>query len=416
MWKDEERHEALFSLISQSLDSQDRLRPDADRAHIIESIRRLGELFLPRHLRSGAMQLNPLGQGGNVWSLEANADAHKNEQLLNLLQQSELKERVLEHVHSASKPIEEFSVFIKTTFMLGYDQKDLSVIIDTELLHTLIRFLKSLGIQRVQVGDGRNIYDEFYEHRSVAEVARYYGLNKADQDFELIDLTEEQAAHHYPFGMAQNTIAPSWRDADFRLVFGKLRTHPTDFSHLCVATLQGVGARLEAFLFAERQAHRDTALLMPLAEFPPHFALLEGYDHAADGLVGMLGCRNPPQPRRLYAGADALSVDIVATRHMGLPNPLQIEIFDEACRWFGDPTSAIQVKGEDTPLKRWRTPFQSPFSRLLSMISYPVYVLLSGRGAAFVPRMDPQAFPIKGKESLRLRLQRWFVRALIGLP
>lgn len=46
---------------------------------------------------------------------------------------------------------------------------------------------------------------------------------------------------------------------------------------------------LRGILFAERFADRETALLMPLADFPPDFALVDAFDAAADGLVGILG-------------------------------------------------------------------------------------------------------------------------------
>ena len=412
MWRDEERHRLLFELIGHSLSEEDKLKPEVVPKETIEAVRALGELFLPRHLRSAALLDNPLGSGGKVWSVQGEASADKRRVFDKLLHDAQLIEQLDQRAAALGKPREQLRVIIKTTFMMGYARQDPSVLIDRELLSALVEHLRNAGCTSIVVAEGRNIYDQFYEGRTVHEVARYFEL----EGFELVDLTEEQVPHHYPFGMAQNTIGASWKDADFRIVFSKLRTHPTDFSHLCVGGLQGVGARLEGFLFSERQAHRDTALLMPLLEFPPHFALLEGYDSAADGLVGILGCKRPPCPRRLYAGQDAISVDLVATRHMGLPDPLETELLGAACRWFGDPSPHIEVIGGDSLIPRFKSPYKSAFSRLLSMVSYPVYALLSGRGAAFVPSMDPAAFPVRGREPLLLRLQRWFVRRLIKLP
>ncbi len=67
---------------------------------------------------------------------------------------------------------------------------------------------------------------------------------------------------------------------------------------LAIGNLEGTGARCDEFFFAERQAHRDTALMMLLDAFPPHFSLLDGYDQAPDGLVGIMGCPRPKSPRR----------------------------------------------------------------------------------------------------------------------
>lgn len=81
--------------------------------------------------------------------------------------------------------------------------------------------------------------------------------------------------------------------------------------------------------------------MMLLDDFPPHFAILDGYESAADGLMGVMGCTRPPSPRRFYAGADALAVDLVAGRHLGLEHPNQSRILQTACQWFGERESMI---------------------------------------------------------------------------
>ena len=79
--------------------------------------------------------------------------------------------------------------------------------------------------------------------------------------------------------------------------------------------------------------------MMLLDAFPPDFALLDAYDSAADGLVGVMGCPRPKVPQRLYAAADALALDMVAARHMGVRDPRQSSILRAACHWFGDPAA-----------------------------------------------------------------------------
>jgi len=69
-------------------------------------------------------------------------------------------------------------------------------------------------------------------------------------------------------------------------------------------------------MFPERQAERETAIMMLLDEFPPHLALLDAYDSAADGLIGVMGCPRPKSPQRLTPAPDALALDIVAARHL----------------------------------------------------------------------------------------------------
>jgi hypothetical protein len=149
------------------------------------------------------------------------------------------------------------------------------------------------------VVEGRNIYDEFFENRSVGEVARYFGIGSGD--YRLVDGSAEQVPHSYYRGMAQYTISRTWSDADFRITFGKMRSHPIELAYLSTGNVEWMGARCDEFMFPERQAERPTAIMMLLDEFPPHYALLDAYDSAADGLIGVMGCPRPKSPKRLYA-------------------------------------------------------------------------------------------------------------------
>jgi len=304
-------------------------------------------------------------------------------------------------------------VAVKPTFMLGYHRRDRSMVTDPELLQELAVYLRRHGVAEVAVVECANIYDHFYARRSVAEVARYLGYDSPH--YRMVDSSAEQVPHDYFRGMAQYTVGRTWKEADLRLSFAKLRSHPVELVHLSVANVEWVGGRCDQFLFLDRQAHRETAVMMLLDEFPPHFALLEGYDLAADGLMGVMGCPDPPSPRRLYAGADALAVDGVAARHLGMRNARESTILRAAMHWFGQEDGPSQVVGPDQPVAGWRTPYHNELSTVLSFLAFPVYVLGSGRGALFVPEMDEEAFPPLHREGLLLRTARRAVRRLIGL-
>jgi len=298
--------------------------------------------------------------------------------------------------------------------MLGYHRDDRSNITDPELVEALALRLRALGIEDIAVADAGNLYDRFFDGRSVHEVARYFGFTSPA--YRIVELEAEQVPHAYSRGMAQSTIARSWRDAELRIVFSKAWSHPVDLAHLSIATIQGVGARFDEFLFAERFASRETALLMPLLDFPPHFALIDAFEHAADGLVGILGCRHPPAPRRLYAGPDVLAVDLLATRHLGGGEPLQSPLLRLACDWFGDPRDATRVIGPDEPIPGFRAPYETELHALMGLLSIPVWQFASGRGAAFLPDMDTRAFPPKSGHGQGpfWRLYRALMRALVG--
>src|SRR5436309_7755173 len=321
-----------------------------------------------------------------------------------MLDQAGLADRLAERAQALGKPIHEMRVAVKPTFIFGYHRKDRSPITDPALIEELAGFLRGLGCADVAVVETANIYDRFYSNRTVRDVAAYFGI--ASPHYRLVDLSEEQVAHVYARGMAQYTVGRTWKEADFRITFGKMRSHPTDMVYLTLGNVEWVGARCDEFLFAERQAQRETVLMMLLNDFPPHFALLDGYDTAADGLVGVMGCPRPPSPKRLYAGADALALDLVVARHLGLKDPRRSPQLQMACQWFGDPTGRIRLIGPDERVRGWHGPYSNELSALLCFFAYPAYSLGSGRGSLFVPDMDEAAFPPLRPPGAGLRLAR----------
>jgi uncharacterized protein (DUF362 family) len=411
VWEDEERHTRIFEIVADALDEQDRLLPGETVETLARKIAAVGEYFLPRSLRSAALPASdrPL----RVWIYQGTCAADKLPLLRRLLDEAQLPEQLAQRAQELGKSTRDLRIAIKASFMLGYHRKDPSTITDPTLLEALARYLQEQGCREIAVVEARNLYDRFYANRTVRQVAAYFGLDSPA--FRVVDLSEEQVPHAYERGLAQYTVGRTWKEADFRINFGKMRSHASEQVYLTVGTLDSLGARVEEFLFVERQAHRDTAIMMLLSDFPPHFVLLDAYDSAGDGLLGMMGCPQPPAPRRLYAGHDALALDMVAARHMGLRDPRASNVLRTACHWFGDPTPQTEVIGADLPLPRWRGPYANEWTALLSLLAYPVYQFASGRGALFVPEMDQEAFPPLVREGLGLRFGRRALQTLLGL-
>lgn len=409
MAEDEDRHARIFRIFADALDDEDRLLPGETADTLAEKIRAVGENFLERSRRAGASE-QPLGKGGAVVAAEGRDAGGKVALFRSVLDDAGLPAVLAARARAAGgRPP---AVAVKPTFMLGYHRDDPSVVTDPELLRELARYLREHGAGSVTVVESPNLYDRFFEHRTVPEVAAYFGVS--DPGYTVTDLSGEQVSHAYARGMGQYSVGRAWKEADLRITFGKLRSHPVEGAHLSIANLEGLGPRCDEFLFVERQAHRDAAVMTLASAFPPHFALLDGHDAAADGLVGVMGCRAPRAPRRLYAGEDALAVDLVAARHLGVDAIRESAILRAACHWFGDPTSRTEVRGVDAPVAGWRGPHSSDFWALLGFFAYPVFVVASGRGTLFVPAMDEAAFPARDSGAL-LRAGRWAMRALLGL-
>jgi uncharacterized protein (DUF362 family) len=410
---DEDRHARIFEILANALDERDQLVAGETEESLTRKIEDVGEYFLPRTLRKQTVENSKIGSGGRVFVLEGKSAEEKCGVFRSLLEESRLEEKLRQRAAALGKRPEDLRIVVKPSFMLGYARKDRSIITDAELLRELANFLRKHECGNAILVESANIYDQFFEHRSVSEVATYFGMQECG--LPVVDASSDQVAHAYFRGMAQNTISESWKDADFRISFGKMRSHPIEMAYLTIGNLEWMGGRCDEFLFVERQAHRETALMMLLDGFPPDFALLDAYDQASDGLVGVMGCPRPPAPRRVYGGEDALSVDLVAARHMGVREPEQTNILRAACHWFGDSRERIEVVGTNENLQGWRGPYETEFSTMLSFVAYPVYVFGSGRGSLFVPEMDERAFPPLQRVSFFQRVLRGALRRLLGL-
>ncbi len=410
---DEDRHAQIFEILANALDEKDQLVAGETEKSLTRKIEDVGEYFLPRTLRKQTVVNSKIGSGGRVFAFEGNTAEEKCNVFRRLLEESGLEEKLRQRATALGKRPADLRIVVKPSFMLGYSRKDRSIITDAELLRELASFLRERGCGNAVLVESANIYDQFFEHRTVAEVAAYFGLSECG--LPIVDASNDQVAHAYFRGMAQNTISRSWKEADFRISFGKMRSHPIEMAYLTIGNLEWMGGRCDEFLFVERQAHRETALMMLLDGFPPNFVLLDAYDEASDGLVGVMGCPRPPSPRRVYAGEDALSVDLVAARHMGVREPEQTNILRAACHWFGDPRDRTEVVGTNENLRGWRGPYETEFSTMLSFVAYPVYVFGSGRGSLFVPEMDEHAFPALRRVSFFQRVLRAALRRLLGL-
>jgi len=397
-WSDEERHRAVFEALANHLDSDD--RPIGDTAALVETLVGAHPMFVPREHRAAEWADHPVGSGGVVAVREG---GDKRQAFREVLEAGGLSELIA----GLDTPPEQCRVVVKVSLTMGLDRRDHSVVTDPELIAELRAWLAERGIVQVQVADGPTIYDRFYAHRSVPEVGDYFGVPNVH------DLSTDQVPHAYPFGLMQSTISLAWKEADLRIVVGKLRSHPVDFGHHALGSMQGVGPRIEDFLFDERRADRDVVLLAPLLEFPPHFALIDAFDSAADGISGILGRSRPIAPRRIYGGRDVLSVEWVANRHLGAPVPDTAPLVATAMDWFGEPE--LEIDGIDTPIAGWRHPTSDEWMRLLSLIAYPTYELLSDRGASFVGHIDEAAFPPLEAPSLYVRLSRRIARAVLQL-
>ena len=408
---DEVRHGRIFTIFQDALGEDDRLRPDVTPADLVEQVREVGEWFLPQRHRAGGPTRRVFGTGTPVWCRQGQSAGDKRAVLREIVTEAGLPELIAERRDANGG--RELRVAIKTAFMLGYNRRDLSNVIDVQLVNELASLLREHGCDDVAVLEAPTVYDHFYGHRSVDEVARYFGLESPS--YRIVDTSKEQVPFEYARGMAQSTISRTWSTADLRIVFSKLRTNPSELAHLSLSSLEGLGERQDQILFPDRQVHYRAAMMMVVDAFEPDFALVDAYERAADGPFGVMGCRTPAAPLRMYAGRDALAVDSVVLRDTGLPDPFLSPMLRSALHWFGAPAEPEVVHGDVGPIPGFRNPYHNGVSTMLSMAAYPVYVYGSGGGAMFVPEMDESAFPPLEEVSAPVRLVRRAAQLAFGL-
>jgi uncharacterized protein (DUF362 family) len=400
--EDERKHERVLGVLLAAFDEDDAMREGHDAASLAAALEEVDPAFVRATVRG---RTSHLGRGGRVHVREdARARDADPDAMRALLRQA---------LDALELPaLEGKAVAIKTTFMMAYDRRDPSTQVDLVLAEELALALRERGAVDIAYLEAPNHFDHFFAGRTVAEVARYIGF--ASPSFRVVDIHADQVPFTFRRGVGQDSVSRTWKEADVRVVFGKMRSHPSMLAHLAMGTLESLGRRVDELLFDDRRADLASGLMMVLDAFPPDFSLLDATHHVPDGLTGILGDPTPSHPGRIYAAADALALDLVAARHMGIERLPRESALALGIDWFDDPRARIEVDGPDTRIADFKSPHRNDVTVLLSALAYPVYLLGGDRGSLWLPVMDPEAFPAIGRPRLRERLIRPLLRFLFG--
>jgi len=398
--KDEDNHGRVFSQLAEV--------ENTAREVLVDRIGEIGQYFLPLQCRK-AQDRFPKSE--NVWCLAGKMDGEKTALFARLLHDSGLAGALSSRASAIGKSPAEVKIAIKAPFMMIYDKADMSPVVDLELLSQLVAHLNEYGYRDIALLERGNIYERFHLNRSVRQVADYLQLDELP--IEIVDCKDDQVAHRYSRGLGPSTISQSWRDADFRISLGKLRSHPSDQAVLTVANLEGLGLRWDDYLFFERSANFAAAQATIVSEFPPDFSILDAFSKTPDGMVGVMGHSKARAVRRFYASANPLALDQTVMRHLGI-NVQESSVLRELLYWRGDSQFDARVIGEDSPIDAWRGPHSNDICEFLSLFSILFYEY-TGRGRLFVPEFDAEAFPPTGPHGPGLNLLRGLVRRVISL-
>lgn len=259
--------------------------------------------------------------------------------------------QVLEQKRAASgKSKADFWVLIKPNFMFAYNRKDRSTYTDPELVTHLAKQLRNAGYTRISVVEAHSTYNEYFNRRTVREVAEYLGLSMDGSIYDIVDLTlDEQEMRHFGTALGYHPLPKTWRDADFRISFAKNKTHAYVYYTLTLKNIYGALALGNKF----KEYHCDRGIAATtveyIAAFPIHFGIIDGWI-SADGPFGIFADPIPNETKTMIAGEDVVAVDWVGASKMGL-DPRISSYMKYAIRAFGKPK--INFIGDASVYQPW---------------------------------------------------------------
>lgn len=417
MRRDEEMHGNVFEALASHLSAADGLVAGKTVDDLVAAVTAVDGWLVPVELLGDSAAEtashgvgNPVGRGGAVTIARGADMTEKLATFRRTLDIADFAEHMLGRALESGKPREEVIVVIKPDLMMAYHRDDRSTFTEPFLVERLIDELYALGFRDIRLCESQNLYGRHYANRSVENVAHYVGYRP--ERYRIVDLSEELVPHAFTRGMGLYEIGKSWRDADIRISFAKMKTHVNAVAALTIRNIVTVVPQFGDHLFTGRLSDLQTVTMALLHDFPPHFGLIDGYENAADGLMGFMADPTPKHPRLFVAGTDVICVDYAGLCLMGERDPLRALDIRTAIEWFGDPRARGYLLGEMTPIPDWDLA-ESGLTAPLAAISLPIYTALSGQGSYFAADMDPEAFPALDA-SKTLTAVRGMLRSLLG--
>ena len=307
-----------------------------------------GEECLALEEDMSRMRLDAIGSDKEVTVVSVR-DEDKSAALDRVLAETGFMGLLETHLARTGKSKAEFSIVIKPNFMFAYDQTDRSTYTDPELVGQLVERMREKGFERIAVVEAQSTYGEYFDRRSVREMADYLKFD-GKAGYTVVDMTEDAQEHrHLGPHLGNHPVSTIWRDADFRISFAKNKTHAYAYYTLTLKNIYG--ALPLANKFQEYHCKRDIyhTTIEYLAAFPVHFGVVDAYE-SADGPFGIFADPLPNPTHTVIGGGDLVAVDWVAATKMGI-DPMISQYMRLAVKAFGKPR--IRLVGDASMYRPW---------------------------------------------------------------
>lgn len=282
----------------------------------------------------------------------------------------------------SGKGKENFFIVIKPNISMMLRRADIGTYTDPVFVIHLLRLLLARGYTRLAVVESGNLYGNWFENRSVVQVAARAGYfpesracpdgglkvrdihvqgGGADHKVPLVDLGRETVLHD--FGGESAPIGKTWAEADYRVTVSGLKTHFYSYYTAAIKNVYGClpeQDKVRAY-HCRRKVGPWTARL--IADFPVHYAVVAAHS-AADGWMGVKMKAIFAKPHTFLAGPDIQAVDDACARLIGIPPEKNVMY---RCLARHSSPKPYRLKGNARPFKKWRNvPVALPFvSRLM---------------------------------------------------
>ena len=295
------------------------------------------------------MRLEAINSNTKVTVASIKNAESKYEALDRVLDETGFDALVEDQLAATGKTKADFSIVIKPNFMFAYNKRDRTTFTDPELVGHLVKRLRAAGFEKIAVVEAQSTYGEYFDKRSVEEMAQYLGFD-GEAGYEIIDMTKD-ALDRQQFGphLGNHPVSRSWRDADFRISFAKNKTHAYSYYTLTLKNIYG--ALPLANKFKEYHCDRDIyhTTMEYLTAFPVHYGLIDAYV-SADGPFGIFADTRPNKTYTIIGGADMVAVDWVGASKMGI-DPMISKYMSLAVEAFGKPE--IHLIGDRRQYRPW---------------------------------------------------------------
>ena len=259
-----------------------------------------------------------------------------------LLERSALLARVVAAADAAGVPRSHLRIAVKPNLMaasaIGAADRT-----DPALVERLVGVLAEEGFGTVAVVE--SAVDGLPPVADVAQAAGYSG-----DGYRIADLAQERVPFDYGGVLGASVIGRTWRDAVFRISFGKAKTQWQCLFTGALANLYGCLPDPDKLGSYHGTGHEFQECCVLLADrLPVHFGLVDAWV-GGDGRASHAGPRHARATGTLMAGEDLLALDWVLGEKMGVDPGLSPVLQEALLRW-----GRVQVvrRGNTTAFRPW---------------------------------------------------------------